>query len=59
MTIFAKVILCTIFFIAFAGKIFAQSGNPATAAVADSAKNLQDSLAKQKDILDLIHQIFL
>ncbi len=58
MTIPAKVILYSIFSIAFAGKIFAQSGNPATAAVADSVKNMQDSLAKQKDILDLIHQIF-
>lgn len=58
MTIPAKVILCSIFSIAFAGKIFAQSENPATAVVSDSVKNLQDSLAKQKDILDLIHQIF-
>lgn len=51
-----------IYFIAtfFAGKLSAQivKTTSATSATTDSLKNLQDSLVKQKDILDLIHQTF-
>lgn len=54
--VFLFCVYCTI----SAGKLFAQTNLPDTAnqTIADPLRKQQDSLATQKDILDILHQIF-
>lgn len=53
-----KVILILSVFLISAEKLAAQSGSVKKYATADSLQKKEDSLATQKDILDIIHQLF-
>lgn len=59
MTIKWNVFLFCVYCTISAGKLFAQTIQPATVnqTVADTLRKQQDSLARQKDILDIIHHI--
>jgi len=60
MNVKSKFILFCIFFISFSVELSAQSNLsvPSNPIVSDTLRKQQDSLSTQKDILDIIHQMF-